>query len=87
MDTTVLGPVVPEQKGAKKRKIVNLELTDNFKRKPTVIGTSREFNDQLYGGTILVQPYSCRRIVAATFVLSNRTNFVKGTGRDEIQRD
>ena len=53
---------------------------------------SSKFNKQLYGGTILVRPYSCRRIVGAAFVPSNRTTFVKAprykeTPRDEKQRD
>ena len=57
----VLGLVVPEQKGVKKRKIVNLELTNNSRRKPTAIGTSSKFNDQLYSGIILVRLYTCGR--------------------------
>ena len=67
----VLGPVASERKGVKNKKIVNLELTNNSRRKPTAIGTYCKFNDQLYGRTILVHPYSCRRIVAIEAAASN----------------
>ena len=55
----------------KTRKIVNLELTNNSRRKPMAIGTYCRFNDQLYGRTVLVRPYSCRRIVAIEAAASN----------------
>ena len=62
----IVGPIVPGQKGAKNKKKVNLELTNNSRRKPMAIGTYCKFNDQLYGG-----PYSCRCIVAIEAVASN----------------
>ena len=59
------------KRSRKKRKIVNLELTNNSRRKPTTIGDSSESNGQLYGRTNLVRPYSCRRIVAIEAAASN----------------
>ena len=50
----VLGPVVPKRKEAKNKKIVNLELTNKSRRKPTAIRDYCKFNDQLYGRTFLV---------------------------------
>ena len=67
----VLGPVVPEKKEPKTRKIVNLELTNNSRRKSTTIGGSSRPNDQLYDRTNLVRPYSCARIVAISAAVSN----------------
>ena len=54
MDTmdTLLGPVVLERKGDKNNKIAYLENINNTRRKPTPVGDSREFNEQLYGGNI-----------------------------------
>ena len=59
MDTIdiVLGPGVSERKGAENKKIVNLELTNNSRRKPTTIGGSSRSNDQIYGRTNLVRTY------------------------------
>ena len=48
---------------------------------------SSRLNGQLYGGTILVRPYSCARIVGIAFVLSNRTTFVKAPKYKETPRD
>ena len=48
---------------------------------------SGKLNEQLYGGTILVRPYSCHRIDAAAFDLSNRTTFVKGPIYKETPHD
>ena len=44
---------------------------NNTRRKPTSIGPYCKFNDQLYGRTVLVRPYSCRRIVAIEAAASN----------------
>ena len=46
------------KRSQKQEKIVNLELTNNSRRKPTAKGVSSRFNDQLYGRTKLVRPYS-----------------------------
>ena len=50
-------------------------------------GDEYELNRQLYGGTILVRPYSCARIVAAAIVSSNGTTFVKAPRYKEAPRD
>ena len=44
-------------------------------------------NGQLYGGTILVRPYSCARIVAAAIVSLNGTTFVKTPRYKKPTRD
>ena len=44
---------------------------NNTRRKPTSIGPYCKFNDQLYGRTVLVRPYSCARIVAIEAAASN----------------
>ena len=48
---------------------------------------SSKFNGQLYGGTILVRPYSCARIVGAATASSNRTTFMKAPRYKETPRD
>jgi hypothetical protein len=44
---------------------------NNTRRKPTSIGLYFTFDDQLYGRTVLVRPYSCARIVAIKAAASN----------------
>ena len=74
--------------------IIKVEDT-RFQRTPRNLGSRGdvyEHNGQLYGGSILVHPYSCARIVATAIVSSNRTTFVKAprykeASRDEKQRD
>ena len=50
-------------------------------------GDVYELNGQLYGGTILVRPYSCAHIVVAAIVLSNGTTFVKAPRYKKPPRD
>ena len=59
------------EKESKTAKIANWGNINNTRRKPTSVGTSREFNDQLYGGPKLVHPYSCCCIVAIWTATSN----------------
>ena len=59
------------EKEPKTRKIVNLELTNNSRRKPTAKEASSRSNDQLYGRTNLVRLYSYTRIAAISAAFSN----------------
>ena len=54
---------------------------NNTRRKPTSIGGYCTFNDQLYGRTFLVRPYSCHRIVTIKAAASN--SFVPWNWRRE----
>ena len=61
-----------------------------FPSTPRNLGSKEEVydhNGQLYGGTILVRPYSCARIVAAAIVSSNGTTFVKAPRYKKPPRD
>ena len=61
----------------------NIKVEDTiFQSTPRNLGPKDgvyDRNGQLYGGTILVRPYSCARIVAAAIVSSNGTTFVKAS--------
>ena len=59
------------EKKSKTAKIANWRNINNTRRKPTSIGAYCKFNDQLYGRTILVRLYSCRRIDAIEATASN----------------
>ena len=61
-----------------------------FQSTPRNLGPKDEeygHNGQLYGGTILVRPYSCARIVSAAIVSSNGTTFVKAPRYKKPPRD
>ena len=51
--------------------MANWENINNPRRKPMSIGDYCTFNDQLYGRTFLVRPYSCTRIATVEAAASN----------------
>ena len=69
----------------------NIKVEDTrFESTPRNLGSKEDeykLNGQLYGGTILVRPYSCARIVVAAIVSSNGTTFVKAPRYKKPPRD